>query len=295
MPLERLYPRAGQVEPADAVSRLDLGSRAPEGRPYVVLNMVATLDGKAALDGSTRGLGGETDRVLFHHLRTQADVLMAGASTVRAERYGRAVKDPALRAKREDEGLAADPITVIVSASMDLPADLPLLQAEGQPVILATAAEHELEGVAADVSYLRIGTDLPVMMARLRQEHGVRSVLCEGGPTLNFHLLAAGLVDELFLTLDPVLVGGADALTLAAGRRLPDPVRTELLSLFKGDDGLFFRFRVLPGLAATPAAVTAAAASVATAAEVAAAGVDARIDRAVDRPRDRIQRAVHRV
>ena len=127
---------------------------------------------------------------------------------------------------------------------MDLSPDLPLLQAEGAPVIVATAADHELEGVAADVDYLRIGTDLPVMMARLREEHGVRSVLCEGGPTLNSHLLAAGLVDELFMTLDPMIVGGADPLTLAAGRRLPEPVRAELLSLYSGDDGLFFRWRL---------------------------------------------------
>ena len=69
-------------------------------------------------------------------------------------------------------------------------------------------------------------------------------MLCEGGPTLNSHLLAAGLVDELFLTLDPMLVGGADALTLVAGRQLPDPVRAELVTLLKGDDGLFFRWRL---------------------------------------------------
>ena len=106
MLLDRLYPRPAQVESAELISGLDLGSRAPEGRPYVVLNMVVTLDGKAALDGTTRGLGGQTDRELFHHLRTQADVIMAGAGTVREERYGRAVKDEALRAKREDEGLA---------------------------------------------------------------------------------------------------------------------------------------------------------------------------------------------
>ena len=127
---------------------------------------------------------------------------------------------------------------------MDLPPDLPLLQAEGAPVIVATGAEGELEGVAADVTYLRTGADLPVLLARLRSEHGIRSVLCEGGPTLNSHLLAAGLVDELFLTLDPMVVGGADALTLAAGRPLPDPVRAELLTLLKGDDGLFFRWRI---------------------------------------------------
>jgi len=244
MLLERLYPRPGQVEAAEALDHLDLGSRAPEGRPYVVLNMVATLDGKAALDGTTRGLGGDTDRELFRQLRTQADAIMAGAGTVREERYGRAVKDQALRAKREQEGLAPEPVTVIVSASMNLPADLPILQAEGAPVIVATGAEGELEGTAAELSYLRIGTDLPVLFARLRQEHGIRSVLCEGGPTLNAHLLAAGLADELFLTLDPKLVGGANALTLVAGRQLPGPVEAELVGLLKGDDGLFFRWRL---------------------------------------------------
>jgi riboflavin-specific deaminase-like protein len=212
----------------------------------VVLNMVASLDGKAVLDGTTRGLGGDVDREVFHHLRTQADAIMAGAGTVRAERYGRAVKDDALRAKREEEGLAPEPLTVIVSASMDLPPDLPLLQADGAPVIVATGAAGELDGVAADVTYLRTGADLPVLLARLRSEHGIRSVLCEGGPTLNSHLLAAGLVDELFLTLDPKLVGGADALTMVAGRQLPDLVRAELVTLLQGDDGLFFRWRLRP-------------------------------------------------
>ena len=244
MALERLYPRPGQVEVPEVAAHLDLGSRAPHGRPYVVLNMIATLDGKAALGGTTRGLGGQTDRELFSHLRTQADAIMAGAGTVREERYGRAVKDEALQDKRRSEGLAPEPVTVIVSASMNLPADLPLLQAVGAPVIVATGAEGELEGVAADVTYLRTGADLPVLLARLRADHGIRSVLCEGGPTLNSHLLAAGLVDELFLTLDPMVVGGADALTLAAGRQLPDPVAAELVSLLKGDDGLFFRWRL---------------------------------------------------
>lgn len=244
MLLDRLYPRPGQVEAADAFAHLDLGSRAPEGRPYLVLNMVASLDGKAVLNGTTRGLGGDADREVFHHLRTQADAIMAGASTVRQERYGRAVKNDALRAKREDEGLAAEPLTVIVSASMNLPADLPILQAEGAPVVVATQAEGELEGVIADITYLRTGADLPVLLARLRQEHGVRSILCEGGPTLNAHLLAAGLVDELFLTLDPKLVGGADALTLAAGRPLLEPAKAELVTLLKADDGLFFRWRI---------------------------------------------------
>src|SRR5687767_11585567 len=103
--LRRLYPRPGTTTPADLISRLDLGSRAPAERPYLVLNMVASLDGKAAVDGRTRALGGEADRQLFHHLRTQADALLVGAGTVREERYGRATKSDELRAKREEEGL----------------------------------------------------------------------------------------------------------------------------------------------------------------------------------------------
>jgi riboflavin-specific deaminase-like protein len=244
MLLERLYPRPGKVEAEEAFTRLDLGSRAPAERPYVVLNMVATLDGKAAVEGSTRGMGGEADRAIFHLLRTQADALMAGAGTVRRERYGRAVKSDELRARREAEGLAPEPLTVVVSASGVLPDDLPLLQAPGAPVAVATGAGHEITGVPADVTTLHTGDDLPVLLARLRDEHGVRSVLCEGGPTLNMHLLAAGLVDELFLSVDPVLVGGEDALTIVAGRPLGRPVSAELVSLFQADDELFFRWRL---------------------------------------------------
>ncbi len=110
--------------------------------------MVSSLDGKAAVEGTTRSLGGEADRELFHHLRTQADAMLVGAGTVRRERYGRAVKTEELRAKREEEGLDPDLLTVIVSGRLDLPADLPLLQDPEARVIIATAAEHELEGVA---------------------------------------------------------------------------------------------------------------------------------------------------
>jgi riboflavin biosynthesis pyrimidine reductase len=85
-------------------------------------------------------------------------------------------------------------------------------------------------------------------MARLREEHGIRSVLCEGGPTLNSYLLAAGLVDELFLTLNPKLAGGAAALTIVAGRELVDPAELELMSAATGDGDLFTRWRLKKAL-----------------------------------------------
>src|SRR5215210_2916377 len=168
---------------------------------------------------------------------------MVGAGTLREERYGRLIKSDELREKRKQEGLEPDALGVIVSARMALPPDLPMLQEPDQRLVVATGSDAELPGAEAQVEYQRVGDDLQLLVARLR-EQGVRSVLCEGGPTLNSHLLAAGLVDELFLTLHPLLAGGADALTIVAGRTLVAPAGMELLWLAEGDGDLFTRWRV---------------------------------------------------
>jgi riboflavin-specific deaminase-like protein len=242
--LQRLHPRPGETSAAELTAALDLGSRAPADRPYVVANMVSTLDGRAALEGNTRGLGGDVDRELFHHLRAAGDALLVGAGTARVERYGEAVRNDELRAVRERNGLDPAQPTVIVSARLVLPSDLPLLQAADARVIVATAADHELEGVAADVTYERTGDDLQMLLARLRSEHGIRSLVCEGGPTLLSYLLAAGLVDELFLSIAPKLAGGGDEPTITRGPTLPEPTDTELVWLCEADGELFTRWRV---------------------------------------------------
>src|ERR671939_1018304 len=138
---------------------------------------------------------------------------MVGAGTARVERYGRLVRREELRERRRATGLAPDPLAVIVSPRLDLPADLPLLQDEASRVVVATASTENVEGVRAAVEYVRTGDDLPLLMRRLREEHGVRSVLCEGGPGLNGDLIPAGLVDELHLVIAPKLAGGPDPLT----------------------------------------------------------------------------------
>ncbi|HEY6781033.1 MAG TPA: dihydrofolate reductase family protein [Thermoleophilaceae bacterium] len=242
--MDLLYPERRASSPDELASGLRLGDRAPADRPYLAINMVSALDGKATLDWRTKGLSTETDRQLFHQLRTQAEAIMVGAGTVRAERYGPLTKSDELRAKREREGLTPDPLAVVVSARLDLPPDLPLLQAEEQRILVVTASEAELPPVPATVEYLRVGTDLQLALARLRVDYGVRSVLCEGGPTLNAHLLAAGVVDELWLTLNPKLVAGEAALTIVAGRQLVEPVELELASVAMGDGDLFTRWRV---------------------------------------------------
>jgi riboflavin-specific deaminase-like protein len=242
--MQLLYPECRPTSPAELATGLRLGDKAPPDRPYLIINMVSALDGKATIEWRTKGLSTDLDRELFHRLRTQVDAVMVGAGTVRAERYGRMVKSDELRAARIDAALDPDPLAVIVTARLDLPADLPLLNEPEQRVAIATGSDATLPDLGDQVTYERTGDDLPLLMARLREQHGVRSVLCEGGPTLNSYLLAAGLVDELWLTLNPKLAGGAAALTIVAGRELVEPIDLEPVSVAEGGGDLFTRWRV---------------------------------------------------
>lgn len=241
--MELIYPERRTISPEELASELRLHELAPPDRPYLGINMVSSLDGKATLDWRTKGLSTEIDRRLFHHLRTQADAVMVGAGTAREERYGRITKNEELSAKRVAEGRAAEAVAVVVSGRLDLPRDLPLLNEPEQAVLIATGAEAELPGSGAHVEYARVGDDLPRLMAELH-ERGVRSVLCEGGPTLNSFLFAAGLVDELFLTLNPKVLGGAAALTIVAGRELVEPMELDLVSVAEAEGELYTRWRV---------------------------------------------------
>ena len=226
------------------MSGLRLGDLAPPDRPYLVVNMVATLDGKATVEGRTRAMSSEADRQLFHHLRTQVDAVLMGATTVAVEGYGRVVKSEELRSKREREGLSPDAVAVVASARLNLPAEAKLLHEKGQRVLIATGSDEVLEGSTADVDYLRVGDDLQLLLARLREEHGVRSVLCEGGPTLNSHLLAADVVDELFLSISPQMTGGTGAPTIVEGRPLIQPRQSHLVWLYEAESNLFGRWRL---------------------------------------------------
>ncbi len=241
--MQLIHPERRPSSPEELAEGMRLRELAPPGRPYLGLNMVASLDGKATLDWRTQGLSSDLDRRLFHHLRTQADAVMVGAGTARAERYGRMTKNDDLRQKRVNEGLVPDALAVVVSGRLDLPPDLPLLNDPEQRVVIATGSEDELPGLEGDVEYARVGDDLPRLMGYLHERHGVRSVLCEGGPTLNSFLFAADLVDELFLTLSPKVLSGASALTIVAGRELVEPLEPSLVSVAEAEGELYTRWR----------------------------------------------------
>jgi riboflavin-specific deaminase-like protein len=243
--LRRLLPEAGVLTADEAASELDFASSAPAGRPYVALNMVATVDGRASVEGRTAPISSVADRQVFHALRTRVDAVMVGAGTLRTERYGRLVRDPRRREQRVAAGLDADPLAIVVSGRLDLSPDLPLLASPESTVVIVTASQASLEGCAARVEYLRSSpVDLPAALAALRAEYGVRSILCEGGPGLNASLLTDGLIDELFLTTVPKIAGGAGALTIVGAAAIEAPVGARLAWLLECDGELFARYRV---------------------------------------------------
>ncbi len=242
--LRRLLPEPGLVTAAEALENLKLEELAPQHRPYVVLNMVATVDGAAAVAQRSDPISNPADRQLFHELRGHVDAVLVGAGTVRTERYGRLVRDPQRRERRVARGLAPDPLAVVVSHRLALTPDLPLLANPHSRVVVVTASDAELPGCAAQVGYLRSEpeVDLAAMLSRLRTEHGVRSVLCEGGPNLNASLLPAGLVDELFLSIAPLLAGSAGSLSIIGQAPLVEPVGLDLISLLESQGHLFARY-----------------------------------------------------
>jgi riboflavin-specific deaminase-like protein len=237
----RLYPdRADGLTALDVVS--DLPRPAPDGRPWVALNMVATADGRVTVAGRTHAITNRADYELFHATRERMDAIMVGAQTIRVESYGRTINSAEARGRRAREGLPPDSIAVVVSRSVSLPADVGVLRAADNTVVVLTPApEGELPAVAATVHYLR-EPDPAVGLARLREEFGVRSLVCEGGPHLNGTLIPAGLVDELHLVYAPKLAGGEDPLTILSGPALEPPIDLELRTLHESGGYLFARY-----------------------------------------------------
>ena len=223
--LERVWPDRAAVTPAELIGPR---SPAPADRPHVAAMMVSSLDGRAAVAGSSRPLGGPCDVQLLVALRTAADAVLVGPSTVRAEGYAR-IACPA----------------VLVSRSFDLPWEAGLFAAPGQPVLVYTGrGAGEAPEVAASVEVVRM--DEPALVAVLAdlRARGVESLLCEGGPTLNRALLAAGLIDELFLTLSPVVTGDETQPAIVMGGALPAPLPLALRSVATADGDLYLRYSV---------------------------------------------------
>jgi riboflavin-specific deaminase-like protein len=238
-----LLPEPGQTTVAEQLRGYRPWEAAHADRPYAAINFVVTVDGRAAILGRSGPIGSDTDTEMLQRLRTRFDAVMIGAGTMRAERYGRIVSDPALRAEREREGLAADPLAVIISGRLDLPWDAGLFTAGAGEVLVFTASEADPPDTATAVQVVRHEdhVDPVAVMRHLREDRGIRAVLSEGGPGLHGELQANRLIDDLFLTTAPKLAGG-EALRILEGALL-EVAELELVWLLEAGGELFARYR----------------------------------------------------
>ena len=185
----------------------------PDHRPWLAVNMVASIDGAIHVDGRSGGLGGPSDLAMFRALRELPDVILAGAGTVRTEDYGPVVLGDEGRARRRSRGQAEVPRLAVVSASLRLDPDARLFSdPTRRPFVLTCAAapDDARRRLAAVADVLVAGdteVDVAEAMRQLR-DVGAEIVLCEGGPTLNATLLAADLVDEWDQTIAPLVASG---------------------------------------------------------------------------------------
>ena len=241
--LQRLLPEAGSITIEEAMDSYRPFEHPREERPFVAVNFATTLDGRAAIDGRSGKIGSDADTELLQRLRTRFDAVMVGAGTMRAERYGRIVSNPQWRQHRERIGLSHDPLAVIVSGRLDLPWDAPIFSSGGFEIVVFTASEAEPPETENPLQVIRHDqwVNIAGALRYLRQERGIRALLCEGGPGLHGELEAAGLVDELFLTIAAKLSGGEGPHIIEG--ELLEVAELELIWLLERRGELFARYR----------------------------------------------------
>jgi riboflavin biosynthesis pyrimidine reductase len=245
--MRKVYPDSiPEVDPADSYSDVPVAT----GRPAVRLNMIVSVDGGTSWGGVSGALGGPADKSLFAVLRSLADLVFVAAGTMRSEGYGPATLPDAIREARRARGQTAVPPIAVVSRSCRLDWDTSFFtDAEERPLVITVSdsadADRERAAEVADVVVAGVGNvDFALAFGELGRR-GYRSVLAEGGPTLNGELARAGLLDELCVTLAPRLASG-DAKRILSGSTLDELTVLSLHAVYEQDDYLFLRYRRAP-------------------------------------------------
>lgn len=250
--LQSLEPAPALTTAAAFAERIGLwerpGTDAPTPpRPRVVAAMVGSADGRATVEGRAGGLGSAADRSMLRELRTAADALLVGPGTLIAEGYA-TVLDAHQADRRRERG--HDPEPLVATISRRLPESLEAVPLFAEPetrMLVFTESEDAFEGRGAQVEVERFAAGTLSTAAALERlaARGVRVLVAEGGPTLLHALVAAGLVDDLVLTLAPALVAG-EGRSVLHGPVLSPPVRLELADVLRAEDHLFLHYVPLP-------------------------------------------------
>lgn len=224
----------------------------------MLMNMVASLDGKTTTDGKAGTIGSPMDRLIMRTLRARADAVMIGAGTVRAEKLRLDIPDDLAHA-RTSRGLKSQPLAVIAAGRGDIPLGENLIGSSPANLLILVPPETPQERRAAlstlgCVEVVPRGTespglDLNAALEILKKRYAVNTLVVEGGPAINHALVLCGLADELFLTLAPMFLGGEKpgALTMLEGRALAfQKTKPKLVSIHLSGDELFLRYALRP-------------------------------------------------
>jgi riboflavin biosynthesis pyrimidine reductase len=236
-------------EPVDEVDPAAVYSDLPQNdlRPAVRLNMIVSVDGGTSWNGVSGALGGSADKALFSVLRSFADVILVASATMQGEQYGPAVLEPEIQDARRQRGQRPVPTIAVVTRTCKFDWSSPFFTAATErPIVLtvSSAAESDRARAAAVADVIVAGADDVDLTSAVGElgERGANHVLAEGGPTLNGQLARAGLLDELCVTLSPLLASG-DAKRIISGSTLDALEPLDLRSICEADDYLFLRYR----------------------------------------------------
>jgi riboflavin biosynthesis pyrimidine reductase len=244
----------GEIDRAGTYGNLRFRDTIPEDRPHVVINMVATVDGKVVIGGpgTTRLIGSRTDHFLMTRIEGQCDAVLFGATLMREDDPGYPFHDEARQAQRVARGVRPEPLWVGLTTRAIFPR-LPRML-EGGPTRTAIFAGSEIAPAVREtltqVTSLTVAdtpeVPLHTMLQQLRREQGVRVLCCLGGPAVNAAMLHAGLVDEVFCTIAPKIHAGRNGTTMFEGVPFPaeNLPRLHLVAVHVEDSEIYLRYRV---------------------------------------------------
>lgn len=242
--MEQIFP--SPVDNVDVRALYSADERTSSaGRPWVMCNMIASADGGISVDGVSGGLGGPGDKAVFGALRAIPDVIVVASGTVIAENYRKPQTPEDVQAQRVARGQTARPRLAIVTRSLSIDPAHRVFDPEARPLIITTAdadptARAALEEVADIVVAGDRSVDLTDALGSLHRL-GADIVLLEGGPTLNGAFVDHDLIDELCLSVSPMLLGGESPRIVArSSNTAPLPLRLD--RTLHDDGALFHRY-----------------------------------------------------
>lgn len=215
-------------------------------KPFVFINSAMSADGKiSSIERKQIRISGKEDLMRVDELRALSDAIMVGVGTVLADDPGLRVKSRSLQEKRKERGLAGEPLRIVADSNARTPANAKVLGPGCMIAVSHSAPEDRLERLGSACEIIKCGTevvDLPALMEEL-YERGIKRLMVEGGARLNWSLIELGLVDEIYVFIGGMIIGGERAPSLVDGSGFHSSFpRLSLQSFQRLDEGILLQW-----------------------------------------------------